>query len=129
MVARIVRQGTGGRVLPAGPPPRPSVIAMSPPYVPTVRFAGDAGSASRAGGLAGAPDPGAMLAARMGQPISVVRKPTTTPALVRFEINRTLTGTGHERYRADVPVSGERPPDELARRLFEHGGITSVHIH
>ena len=65
----------------------------------------------------------------MGQPISVVRKPTTTPALVRFEINRTLTGTGHERYLADVPVSGDRPPDELARRLFEKGGITSVHIH
>jgi hypothetical protein len=65
----------------------------------------------------------------MGQPISVVRKPTTRPALVRFEINRTLTGTGHERYRADTPVSGERPPDELARRLFDKGGIASVHIH
>jgi hypothetical protein len=65
----------------------------------------------------------------MGQPISVVRKQTTTPALVRFEINRTLTGTGHERYRAGVPVSGERPPDELARRLFDHGGVAAVHIH
>jgi hypothetical protein len=65
----------------------------------------------------------------MGQPISVVRKPTTRPGLVRFEINRTLTGTGHERYRAAVPVSGERPPDELARRIFERGGVSSVHIH
>jgi hypothetical protein len=65
----------------------------------------------------------------MGQPIAVVRKPTTRPALVRFEINRTLTGTGHERYRADVPVTGERPPDELARRIFERGGVSSVHIH
>ena len=65
----------------------------------------------------------------MGQPISVVRKPSSRPALVRFEINRTLTGTGHERYRHDVPVSGERPPDELARRLFDNGGIASVHIH
>jgi hypothetical protein len=65
----------------------------------------------------------------MGQPISVVRKPSTTPDLVRFEINRTLTGTGHERYRSDTPVSGERPPDELARRLFDRGGVTGVHIH
>jgi hypothetical protein len=65
----------------------------------------------------------------MGQPIAVVRKPTTRPALVRFEINRTLTGTGHERDRANVPVSGERPPDELARRIFERGGVSSVHIH
>ena len=65
----------------------------------------------------------------MGQPIDVVRKPTTRPALVRFEINRTLTGTGHERYRASLPVSGERPPDELARRLFERGGVRTVHIH
>ena len=65
----------------------------------------------------------------MGQPISVVRRPTTRPALVRFELNRTLTGTGHERYRFDVAVSGDRPPDELARRIFEKGGIASVHVH
>ena len=65
----------------------------------------------------------------MGQPISVVRKPSSKPGLVRFEINRTLTGTGHERYSASSEVSGDRPPDELARRLFERGGVTSVHIH
>jgi hypothetical protein len=65
----------------------------------------------------------------MGQPISVVRKPTSKPALVRFETNRTLTGTGHEHYRADVPVDGERPPDVLARRLFEKGGVAAVHVH
>lgn len=65
----------------------------------------------------------------MGQPISVVRKPSSKPSLVRFEINRTLTGTGHERYTASVPVSGDRPPDELARRLFDGGGVASVHIH
>lgn len=65
----------------------------------------------------------------MGQPISVVRKPSSKPNLVRFEINRTLTGTGHERYSAATEVSGDRPPDELARRLFERGGVASVHIH
>ncbi|HUP86494.1 MAG TPA: hypothetical protein VM143_12570 [Acidimicrobiales bacterium] len=65
----------------------------------------------------------------MGQPINVVRKPSSTPNRVRFEINRTLTGTGHERYSSSVPVSGDRPPDELARRLFEKGGVTAVHVH
>ena len=70
-----------------------------------------------------------IVARAMGQPISVVRKPSSKPDLVRFEINRTLTGTGHERYAASSEVSGDRPPDELARRLFERGGVSSVHIH
>lgn len=70
-----------------------------------------------------------IVARDMGQPITVVRKPSTKPNLVRFEINRTLTGTGHERYSATSEVSGDRPPDELARRLFERGGVASVHIH
>lgn len=65
----------------------------------------------------------------MGQPITVVRKPSSNPKLVRFEINRTLTGTGHERYTAGTEVSGDRPPDELARRLFAKGGVRSVHVH
>jgi hypothetical protein len=64
----------------------------------------------------------------MGQPVSVIEKPSSRPGVVRFEINRTLTGMGHERYRADRPVDGDRPPDELARRLFERGGIDAVHI-
>lgn len=65
----------------------------------------------------------------MGQPIAVVEKPTATPGVVRFEINRTLTGTGHERYRSASDATGDRPPDELARRLFAHGGVDGVHIH
>ena len=65
----------------------------------------------------------------MGQPISVIRKPSSKPNQLRFEINRTLTGTGHERYSAASEVSGDRPPDELARRLFAHGGVRKVHIH
>ena len=48
--------------------------------------------------------------------------------MVRFEINRVLTGTGHERYRSDQPVVGDRPPDVLARRLFERGGIDRIHV-
>ncbi len=65
----------------------------------------------------------------MGQPITVVRKPSPKPNTVRFEINRTLTGMGHERYDAGSDVSGDRPPDELARRLFERGGVRRVHVY
>jgi hypothetical protein len=65
----------------------------------------------------------------MGQPIAVVRKKTSSPAIVRFEINRSLTGMGHERYLAGDEITGDRPPDELARRLLAHGGITAVHIY
>jgi hypothetical protein len=65
----------------------------------------------------------------MGQPISVVRKPSPAAGSLRFEINRTLTGMGHERYVAGDVISGDRPPDELARRLFEAGGVRSVHMY
>ena len=57
----------------------------------------------------------------MGQVIVVNEKPSSNPGVVRFETNRMLTGTGHERYRLDDEIWGERPPDVLARRLFESG--------
>ena len=65
----------------------------------------------------------------MGQPITVVEKRSHRPGVVRFEINRPLTGMGHERYVAGQPIEGNRPPDELARRLLERGGIDAVHIY
>jgi hypothetical protein len=64
----------------------------------------------------------------MGQPVTVIEKPSSRQGVVRFEINRTLTGMGHERYVAAEPVEGDRPPDELARRLFDRGGIERIHI-
>ncbi|MDQ1402298.1 MAG: hypothetical protein QOG03_614 [Actinomycetota bacterium] len=64
----------------------------------------------------------------MGQPVAVVQKPTRTPGIVRFEINRSLTGMGHERYRSIDDAAGDRPPDVLARLLFERGGVEAVHI-
>lgn len=64
----------------------------------------------------------------MGQPVTVVQKPSSKPGVVRFEINRSITGMGHERYRADQEVSGDRPPDRLARTLIEEGGVAGVHI-
>ncbi|MFA5566216.1 MAG: hypothetical protein WC184_09820 [Acidimicrobiia bacterium] len=65
----------------------------------------------------------------MGQPVTVIEKPSSIPGTVRFEINRSLTGMGHERYVAGTLIEGDRPPDRLARSLFEHGGIESVHIY
>lgn len=64
----------------------------------------------------------------MGQPVSVIEKPSTRPGVVRFELNRSLSGMGHERFRADQPVSGDRPVDILAQRLFERGGVDTIHI-
>ncbi|HEX4822173.1 MAG TPA: hypothetical protein VFV00_18350 [Acidimicrobiales bacterium] len=65
----------------------------------------------------------------MGQPITVVQKHSHRPGVVRFEINRPLTGMGHERYLKGQQIDGVRPPDELARRLFERGGIDAIHVY
>ena len=65
----------------------------------------------------------------MGQPVSVIEKPTGRPGILRYETNRSLTGMGHERYSSSVPVEGDRPADVLARRLFERGGVKAVHVY
>ncbi|HYX44362.1 MAG TPA: hypothetical protein VE760_04910 [Acidimicrobiales bacterium] len=69
----------------------------------------------------------------MGQEITVTRKPTSRPGVVLFELNRSLTGMGHERYYAEEgrppDVVGHRPVDELARRLFAAGGVRAVHVY
>lgn len=64
----------------------------------------------------------------MGQPVTVVHKPSAKPGVARFEINRSITGMGHERYRSDREVSGDRPCDVLAQRLFAFGAIEGVHV-
>jgi hypothetical protein len=65
----------------------------------------------------------------MGQPITVTEKPTARPGVVRFELNRSLSGMGHERYRAGDDVTGHRPVDKLARHLLETGEVDGVHIY
>lgn len=65
----------------------------------------------------------------MGQLITVTRKPSIRPDVAIFELNRSLTGMGHERYRSAAEIVRRRPVDELARRLFEAGGIEGVHIY
>lgn len=64
----------------------------------------------------------------MGQSIVVNEKPSANRGVVRFETNRALTGMGHERYLAGEEVWGERPPDELARRILAHGGVLGLQI-
>jgi hypothetical protein len=65
----------------------------------------------------------------MGQPITAIQTTSSRPGTVRFEINRTLTGMGHERYLATEVIEDDRPPDRLARALFEHDGVQAVHIY
>ena len=48
--------------------------------------------------------------------------------MVRYEINRSITGMGHERYAGPPPAEMDRHCDELARRLFAHTGVENVHI-
>lgn len=47
---------------------------------------------------------------------------------IRFELNRTLTGQGHERFTSAAQAIGPRPAAELARRLFSSGVVSGVHL-
>lgn len=64
----------------------------------------------------------------MGQLVAVTEKPSVTPGVVRFELNRTLSGMGHERFTSDEDAYRDTPPDELARRLFTTGQVEGVHV-
>jgi len=64
----------------------------------------------------------------MGQPVTVIEKPSAMPGVVRYELNRSITGMGIERYPSPDAVVDERPPDVLARTLFDHGGVTAVTV-
>jgi hypothetical protein len=65
----------------------------------------------------------------VGQLVAVTEKPSTSPGVVRFELNRTLTGMGHERFRSAAEAFGPRPAAELARRLFATGQVAEVHVY
>ena len=65
----------------------------------------------------------------MGQLITVSRKPSVRPDVAIFELNRSLTGMGHERYRSASDATRAKPVDELARRLFAAGGVYGVHVY
>ncbi len=65
----------------------------------------------------------------MGQMVAVTEKPSTTPGVVRFEINRSLSGMGHERFASVDDAWGDTPSDELARRMFATGQVSGVHVY
>lgn len=64
----------------------------------------------------------------MGQLVGVVEKASNQPGTLRFELNRTLSGQGHERFSTVEEARGDRPSAVLARRLIAHGGVDSVHV-
>ena len=64
----------------------------------------------------------------MGQLVGVIEKPSSAPGVVRFELNRSLTGMGHERFTSTLDVVGTTPAAELARQLFASGRVTAVHV-
>ena len=47
---------------------------------------------------------------------------------MRFEINRSITGMGHERYASVAEATGEKPAAVLARSLFGTGKVSAVHV-
>lgn len=65
----------------------------------------------------------------MGQLITVTRKPAIRKDVAIFELNRSVTGMGHERYHSAADAVRHRPVDELARRLFAAGGVEGVHVY
>lgn len=64
----------------------------------------------------------------MGQPVAVEEKRSVVAATVRFETNRSLTGMGHERFASAAEAKGTRPAAVVARRLFETGQVSGVHV-
>jgi hypothetical protein len=64
----------------------------------------------------------------MGQPITVTVRPGVRGDVRHFELNRSLTGMQTHRYQAGQEITGTKPPDELARRLFALG-VSAVTIY
>lgn len=65
----------------------------------------------------------------MGQLVAVTEKPSTTRGVVRFELNRSLSGMGHEHFAGVDDAYGPTPSAEIARRLFASGKVEAVHVY
>lgn len=64
----------------------------------------------------------------MGQLITVSSRRGASPSVVMFDLDRSLTGMAIERYASVEETRGPRPPDVLARRLFDLGA-TAVTVY
>jgi hypothetical protein len=60
----------------------------------------------------------------MGQHIRVTVTPGASPSTRIFNLNRSITGMAIERYPSVEKITQGRPPDALARRLFDLGATT-----
>ena len=65
----------------------------------------------------------------MGQLVAVEQKAGGASTVVRFETNRSLTGSGHERFASAAEAKGPRPAAVIARRFFEAGHVSWVHVY
>ncbi len=65
----------------------------------------------------------------MGEPVSVVEKPSSNHGVIRFDTNRSFTGMGHERYHFGDVITERRPSDVLAEALLETGKVEKLHIY
>ncbi|MDE0268399.1 MAG: hypothetical protein OXI96_05095 [Acidimicrobiaceae bacterium] len=65
----------------------------------------------------------------MGQQVKFLGTSSPRPGIVRFELNRTITGMGHEYYVKDDEITGDRASDRLAGRLLDTGKLRTVHIY
>lgn len=71
----------------------------------------------------------ALASPAMGQMVAVTEKSSATPGVVRFELNRALTGMGHERFASAAEAYGDRPAAVVASRLFASGQVVAVHVY
>ena len=65
----------------------------------------------------------------MGQSITVTERAGGRRGVVRFELNRSLTGMGTQRFVSDSEPQGATPAAVLARRLFEFPGVSAVTVY
>ena len=65
----------------------------------------------------------------MAQLVAVEQKAGGASTVVRFETNRSLTGSGHERFTSAAEAKGPRPAAVIARRFFEAGHVSWVHVY
>jgi hypothetical protein len=64
----------------------------------------------------------------MGKSVQIVAFARPRVGYLRIEIDRSLSGTGHESYESAPSEEHNRPVDVLARSLFATGIVKRVHI-
>ncbi len=65
----------------------------------------------------------------MGQPVTFIATSSPREGIVRFELNRSLTGMGHVRYESGDEITATDPAATLAARVFaSSSAVNSVHV-